>query len=73
MREYRTAELMNIGAACVVIVVMLVAGVALIYQRCQQLSPSGTTLESERMIELTTLHTDTCHPEMDLEAEVASG
>ena len=58
MEEYRTAELMNIGTASVIILVLLVAGVAFIYQRCRQLSSSvptkGTkgTLQAERMVEL---------------------
>ena len=59
MREYRTAELMNIGIASVIIVVLVVAGAAFIYQRCKGLNRSddtkGTTLDTERMMELAEL------------------
>ena len=48
-----------IGIACVVIVVTLVAGAVFIYQRCRQLGRSlvatGATLETEKMIALSTL------------------
>ena len=59
MREYRKADMIYIGIACVVIVVTLVAGAVFIYQRCRQLGRSivatGASLETEKMIALSTL------------------
>ena len=59
MREYRRADMIYIGITCVVIVVTLVAGAVFIYQRCRQLGRSivatGATLETEKMIDLSTL------------------
>ena len=58
MAQYRNAELVNIGTASVVILALVLAGVAFIYQRCHQLGCSGTTkatkgtLQTERMVEL---------------------
>ena len=66
MREYKKAELMNIGTASVFFLVLVLLGAVFIYKRCKWLSRSdcvgdttgsGTTVETERMMELVQLKT----------------
>ena len=56
MREYRTAELMDIGIASVIAVVLAVAAAAFVYLRWARLNrpadTTGTSRENERMMEL---------------------
>ena len=61
MREFRTADLANIGLAIVIILLLVLVAAVFIYQsyqRYKRLSrsgcdeTSGTTVEIERMMEL---------------------
>ena len=58
MREYRGAEVMNIGIVSVSILVLIVSGGAFIYQRYKRWSRSaGPTERMEEMVELTSHQT----------------
>ena len=59
MRDYRRAEILNIGLACVTVLVLLLVAAVFIYKRCNRSGQSssgddlkGTNVKSERMLEV---------------------
>ena len=59
MREFKTADLANIGLASVIILLLVLIAAVFIYQRYKRFYRSGscgetigTTVENERMMEL---------------------